>query len=147
MRPLVPSQLPPPGVVVGAVTAVLGQNDELDGIVLEASGVAEPLAIARTFTSGAMRNLVRLDGIVTVVDAEQLRAQVADEATADLVFGQIGWVDRREGGFDGPALQQAIARMPRSVFRIKGFLHDPEDPGRPPAAGPGRRDASRGPSP
>ena len=38
------------------------------------------------------------------------------------------WIYRREGGFDGRALRQAIARLPRSVYRIKGFLHDSDDP-------------------
>ena len=37
--------------LMGAVRAVLRQDDDLDGIVLEASGVAEPMGIARTFAA------------------------------------------------------------------------------------------------
>ena len=61
--------------------------------MLEASGVDEPMGIARTFTSPGYRNRIRLDGIVAVVDAEQLPAQAADPAKRDLVFGQIGFSD------------------------------------------------------
>jgi G3E family GTPase len=79
--------------LMSAVRSVLRQDDELDGIVLEASGVAEPMGVARTFSSPAARSLVRLDGVVAVVDAEQLPAQTEDPATRDLVFAQIGYSD------------------------------------------------------
>ncbi len=79
--------------LIGAIDSVLRADDELDAILLEASGVAEPMGIARTFTSPAYRDRIRLDGIVAVVDAEQLPAQAADPATRDLVFGQIGYSD------------------------------------------------------
>jgi len=36
---------------------------------------------------------LRLDGIIAVVDAEQLPAQVADPVTRDLIYGQIGCSD------------------------------------------------------
>jgi G3E family GTPase len=76
------------GDLVAAVDTVLGQDRELDALVLEASGVAEPSGIARTFTSEVFRSPIRLDGIVAVIDAEQLPAQAEDPATRDLVFGQ-----------------------------------------------------------
>jgi G3E family GTPase len=201
--------------LIGAIDSVLRADDELDAILLEASGVAEPMGIARTFTSPAYRDRIRLDGIVAVVDAEQLPAQAADPATRDLVFGQIGysdlvvlnkidladrqrvdevrdfvlsrlpavriiecvradipfevligarsiddrltttgddddhghdgehgrddhghehkigftsWVYRRDGTFNAAAVEAAIAEMPRSVYRIKGFLHGRDDP-------------------
>jgi G3E family GTPase len=140
--------------------------------------------------------VVRLDGIIAVVDAEQLPDQAEDPATRDLVFSQIGysdlvilnkvdladrervdrvrsfvedrlpsvriveaeyadvpleiligtrpenpdgatitddhdhdhnhrfvsWVYRRGGPFDLAALQRTIEALPRSVYRIKGFL-------------------------
>ncbi|MDX2380600.1 MAG: GTP-binding protein [Acidimicrobiia bacterium] len=206
--------------LIGAIDSVLRSDEELDAIVLEASGVAEPMGIARTFTAPGYRGRIRLDGIVAVVDAEQLPAQAQDPSTRDLVFGQIGfsdlvvlnkidladrvridevrdfvlarlpsvriiesvradipfeilvgarpenadedplakavsdddshgefdpegerhdhqhrvgftsWVYRRDGTFDSERMVTAIAEMPPSVYRIKGFLHDADDPDR-----------------
>jgi G3E family GTPase len=76
-----------------AIDAVLVSEAGIDAIVLEASGVAEPLAIARTFVDAAYQRRLRLDGIIAVVDAEQLPAQVADPVTSDLVYAQIGCSD------------------------------------------------------
>jgi G3E family GTPase len=68
------SEVPGPrvrGDLVAAVDSVLGQDRDLDALVLEAGGVAEPAGIARTFTSEVFRSPVRLDGIVAVIDADQ----------------------------------------------------------------------------
>jgi len=186
--------------LMAAVESVLRQDDELDGIVLEASGVAEPKGIARTFAAPEARPVVRLDGIIAVVDGEQLPDQAEYPATRDLVFSQIGysdlvilnkidladaeridrvrsfvqdrlpavriveaehadvpfevligtrpeqdgttisdehdhehdhpfvsWVYRRSGPFDLAALRQTITTLPRSVYRIKGFVHSDSD--------------------
>jgi G3E family GTPase len=188
------------GDLVAAVDSVLGQDRDLDALVLEASGVAEPSGIARTFTSEVFRSPIRLDGIVAVIDAGQLPAQAQDPATRDLVFGQIGysdiallnkidladraqvdavrdfvhdrlpavriietshaqvpfhvllgigptgdrgthgdhrhgsgafehWTYTRDGAVDIDALLASIRRLPRSVYRIKGFVHSARDPG------------------
>jgi G3E family GTPase len=42
-------------------------------IVIETSGVSDPFAVAQTFLMPALKPLVQVDGIVTVVDAEQIR--------------------------------------------------------------------------
>jgi G3E family GTPase len=188
------------GDLVAAVDSVLGQDRELDALVLEASGVAEPSGLARTFTSEVFRSPVRLDGIVAVIDAEQLPAQAQDPTTRDLVFGQIGysdiallnkidladrarvdavrtfvhdrlpavriietshaqvpfhvllgiglagdrgthdghrhgsgafqhWTYTRDSAVDVDALLASIRLLPRSVYRIKGFVHSARDPG------------------
>jgi G3E family GTPase len=79
--------------LLAAIDAVLASETGIDAIVLEASGVAEPLTIARTFVEAAHQRRLRLDGIIAVVDAEQLPAQVADPVTSDLVYAQIGCSD------------------------------------------------------
>jgi len=79
--------------LLAAIDAVLAAEAGIDAIVLEASGIAEPMAIARTFVEAAYQRRLRLDGIIAVVDSEQLPAQAADPVTSDLVFGQIGCSD------------------------------------------------------
>jgi G3E family GTPase len=149
------------------------------------------------------RSPIRLDGIVAVIDAEQLPAQAEDPATQDLVFGQIGysdivllnkidladrarvdavrtfvhdrlptvriietshaqvpfhvllgigpaetaatadhsthdghrhgagafqhWTYTRDGAVDVDALLASIRLLPRSIYRIKGFVHSAHD--------------------
>jgi G3E family GTPase len=75
------------------IDVLLASGAGIDAIVLEASGVAEPLTIARTFVDASYQGRLRLDGIIAVVDAEQLPAQVANPVTRDLVYGQIGCSD------------------------------------------------------
>ena len=79
--------------LLAAVDALVGSDAVIDAILLEASGVAQPLAIARTFIDASHQRRLRLDGIIAVVDAEQLPAQVADPVASDLVYGQIGCSD------------------------------------------------------
>ena len=105
------------GDLVAAVDSVLAQDRELDALVLEVSGAAEPSGIARTFTSHVFRSPVRLDGIVAVIDAGQLPAQAQDPVTRDLVFGQIGYSDI--------VLLNKIDLADRArVDAVRAFVHD-----------------------
>lgn len=60
-----------------------------DHVVLELSGVAEPLRVAPWGRSAGFR----LDGIVVVVDAEQLEHQLANDIVATAVTAQLTSAD------------------------------------------------------
>jgi G3E family GTPase len=78
------------GQLGDALDRMTGLEDVPDAIVIEASGVADPRSVAHV----AMANSrVRLDGVVTVVDAETLQARAVDARLADLVTRQIGAAD------------------------------------------------------
>jgi len=53
-----------------AVYRVLERRDRIEYLIVETTGVADPLPIALTFLGTELRDLTRLDAIVTVVDAE-----------------------------------------------------------------------------
>ncbi len=55
-----------------AVEQVLARPEQPQYVILEASGVAEPAGIATTFDNPALRDRIRLDSILCVVDAEQV---------------------------------------------------------------------------
>ena len=55
-----------------SVLDVLDRPEQPDYVVLEASGVADPAAIAMTFLDEEIRERIRLDSIICVVDAEQV---------------------------------------------------------------------------
>ncbi len=54
-----------------------------DYILIETTGIADPGPVAQTFTNiPALQKFVRLDSIITVVDAEQIFTQMKNEETA-----------------------------------------------------------------
>jgi G3E family GTPase len=72
-----------------AVGAIRQRAAEFDHLVIEASGVADPAKIAQY---GQMYELP-LDGIVVVVDAEQVRAQSTNKYVGDTVLRQFEQAD------------------------------------------------------
>ena len=51
--------------------ALLRRPDPPEYIIVEASGVSDPMAIAETFTLTEISHLLYLDSVITLVDAEQ----------------------------------------------------------------------------
>ena len=76
--------------LVETVMQVINRPDRPEHILLEASGVAEPSGIAVTFNNPGLREHIRLDGILCVVDAEQVFGAAQ---TMELKIFQIAWAD------------------------------------------------------
>ena len=76
--------------LVTAVTQVMSRPEQPEYILLEASGVAEPSGIAITFMDEGMRDRIRLDSIMCVVDAEQV---FAVPEMMELKLRQIAFAD------------------------------------------------------
>lgn len=55
--------------LIDAVNKVIETRD-IDYIIIETTGLAEPIPLMMTFTSSSLRDVTRLDSILTVVDAE-----------------------------------------------------------------------------
>ncbi len=78
--------------LVDTVYQVLEREEKIDYLVIETTGIANPLPIALTFLSTALRDLTHLDAIVTVVDAETFDVAThyeSDAAQAQLMYGDI----------------------------------------------------------
>lgn len=73
-----------------AVEQVLARPERPQYVILEASGVADPVGIAATFTDENFRDRIRLDSITCVMDAEQVFA-VPEQMR--LKLWQIGCAD------------------------------------------------------
>jgi G3E family GTPase len=56
--------------LVDAIYRILEREDRIDYLVIETTGVADPLPIILTFLGTELRDLTNLDSIITVVDAE-----------------------------------------------------------------------------
>jgi G3E family GTPase len=60
--------------LIATVFETIDRHERPEYILLEASGVAEPASIAMTFNNLALRDRIRLDSILCVVDADQVFA-------------------------------------------------------------------------
>ncbi len=76
--------------LVDAVYNVLEREDQVDYMVIETTGVADPLPIILTFLGTELRDLTRLDSVITVVDAE---AFTPDHFESEAAFKQIVYGD------------------------------------------------------
>ncbi len=54
--------------LVNAVNKILERQEEIDYLLVETSGLADPLPVALTFLETELRDMTRLDSIVTLID-------------------------------------------------------------------------------
>ena len=93
--------------LLDAVVQLMERPEPLEYIVIETSGVSDPMAVSLTFMAPQLHARTRVDSILTVVDAEQIgeisgkSRELALEqiAIADMVvLNKIDLVDDRERG-------------------------------------------------
>ena len=58
------------GELLNTVSKVLERSEKIDYLIVETTGLADPLPVAMTFAAGDLREKVRLDSIITVIDGE-----------------------------------------------------------------------------
>ena len=100
--------------LVAAVTQVMARPEQPEYILLEASGVADPSGIALTFMDEGMRDRIRLDSIMCVVDAEQI---FAAPEMMELKLRQVAFADML-------ILNKVDLVTPEEIERIKAWLDD-----------------------
>lgn len=76
--------------LVDAVYRILERQDRVDYLVVETTGLADPLPVALTFLGTELRDMTRLDSIVTVVDAENYSLDLFNSQAA---YSQIAYGD------------------------------------------------------
>ena len=74
-----------------AVERILKRPDKMDYIVVETTGLADPLPVAMTFLGSELRDTTRLDSIITLIDAENFDESVLDTQVgrAQVIYGDI----------------------------------------------------------
>lgn len=65
---------------------ILQRDEPPEYLIIETTGIADPLPVAQTFFIPGLTQIVRLDGIVTLVDAEQIRMQMR---SSEMIPAQI----------------------------------------------------------
>ena len=79
------------GELLEAVYRILDRPDPVDYLVVETTGLADPLPVAMTFLGSDLREATRLDSIITLIDAENFTEDILDGevARAQVVYGDI----------------------------------------------------------
>src|SRR5271165_5845136 len=79
--------------LVESVVALLARPETVEYILLEASGVADPAGIFATFTDPNLRDRIRLDSVICVMDADQVFAHPEYPPLMELKLRQVGFAD------------------------------------------------------
>ena len=79
------------GELLNTVSKVLERPEKIDYLIVETTGLADPLPVAMTFAAGNLREKVRLDSIITLVDAENFNFDIekSNIAYSQILYGDI----------------------------------------------------------
>jgi G3E family GTPase len=80
------------GDLIRIIGGLMRRRGRFDGIIVETTGLADPAPVAQTFFADEdVKRATKLDAIVTVVDAKNLPARLADsrEAEEQIAFADI----------------------------------------------------------
>jgi G3E family GTPase len=101
--------------LISAVLKMADLPDRPEHIVIEASGVADPAGIVTSFLEPEIWGTVQLDGVITVVDAEQLLTLPEEEAAMARV---------QVAGGDLVVLNKIDLVEETDLVKVRGWLQD-----------------------
>ena len=84
--------------LVDAVYKVMERQDNIDYLVVETTGLADPLPVALTFLGTELRDLTRLDSIVTMVDAANYSMDLfhSEAALSQIAYGDVVFLNKAD---------------------------------------------------
>ncbi len=102
--------------LIDAVYEILEREERIDYLVVETTGVADPLPIALTFISPELSNLTRVDSILTVVDTETFTAEhfESEAALSQIIYGDITILNKID-----LVTEEKIRALEQDIHRIK----------------------------
>ena len=103
--------------LVESVVALLALPDNIEYVLLEASGVADPAGIFVTFNDASLRDRIRLDSVTCVIDADQVFAHPEYPPLMDLKLRQVGFADML-------ILNKVDLAGPKQVAKVRAWLDD-----------------------
>jgi len=102
------------GDLIRSLSDLLNRQKRFDYVLIETTGLADPAPIAQTFRSGELSDRLRLDGIITLIDAQHIEKELGDapEATAQIAFADVVLLNKTD--LVGPAaLEHIVSRLRR----------------------------------
>ena len=101
--------------LIESVEALLARPEGIEYILLEASGVADPGGIFATFSDASLRDRIRLDSVICVVDADQVFAHPEYPPLMELKLHQVGFADML-------ILNKVDLAGPEQVAKVRAWL-------------------------
>ncbi len=79
------------GELLNTVSKILDRPEKIDYLIVETTGLADPLPVAMTFAGGDLREKVRLDSIITLIDADNYDFDLKNSSVAysQILYGDI----------------------------------------------------------
>ena len=79
------------GELLNTVSKILDRPEKIDYLIVETTGLADPLPVAMTFAAGDLREKVRLDSIITLIDADNFDFDLKNPSVAysQILYGDI----------------------------------------------------------
>ena len=103
--------------LIESVVALLARPEGIGYILLEASGVADPGGIFATFSDANLRDRIRLDSVICVVDADQVFAHPEYPPLMELKLHQVGFADML-------ILNKVDLAGPDQVAKVRAWLDE-----------------------
>lgn len=77
--------------LMDTIFQVLESDKKIDYLIVETTGVADPLPIILTFLNPELRDLIRLDSVLTLIDADNFTSEHfdSDAALKQIIYGDI----------------------------------------------------------
>ncbi len=102
--------------LVDAVYGVLEREDRMDYLVIETTGLADPLPIIMTFLGTELRDLTRLDSVLGVVDAENFGADLMDSSVYinQLIYSDVILLNKTD-----LVTERRVVAVEREIDRLK----------------------------
>lgn len=79
------------GDLIKSLEGLIQKQKRFDYVIIETTGLADPSPVVHTFKASDLADRMRLDGIITVVDARHLEKELEDgpEPTAQIAFADV----------------------------------------------------------
>ena len=79
------------GELLEAIEKLINNNKNLDYIIIETTGLADPLPVAMTLLGSELRDKTRLDSIITLIDVENFNNVVLESSIgrSQIIYGDI----------------------------------------------------------
>ena len=105
------------GELLDAVYRILDRPEPVDYLVVETTGLADPLPVAMTFLGSDLRDLTRLDSIITLIDAENFSEELleGEVARSQIVYGDMLLLNKCD-----LVAEERLQRLEGQLREIKG---------------------------